>query len=59
VLQHILLDCKSGVHAMAVDPVRSYYFAAAISNDSIIRVFDRRMMKDVNNGEYATPKYTV
>ena len=37
---------------MDVDPVRSYYLAAG-TNDSVIRIFDRRMMKDYDNGKWS------
>ena len=38
------------MNSLACDPMQPWYFAAG-SNDSTVRIFDRRMLDSGSNGE--------
>ncbi|XP_067945714.1 DDB1- and CUL4-associated factor 6-like [Watersipora subatra] len=58
--ENVLLDLQFGVNSIDIDPIRSHYLATG-TNDSTIRIFDRRMlsecyMRNVSVREYHVPR---
>ena len=48
--QDILINCRTPVTSIALNPSRSYHLAVGAS-DSTVRVFDRRMLGTTNTGQ--------